>query len=97
MCTIKLLQTKKGRINYIQKRDEDNENMSYLQIQYYHDCIRAYATKIKKPVDVAFRKIESENLLHVIENSYKENLKVFMAVRRMQTSLKSHATISRNR
>ena len=97
MCTVKLLQTKKGRINNLQKREEGNDCMSYLQIQYYNDCIRAYATKIKKPVDVAFCMIESANLLHVIESSYKENLKVFMAVRRMQTFLNSYATVSRNR
>lgn len=84
MCNIRLLRTKLAEIDAINVREEGDEPMSFTQIQYYDDCIRAYASKNNTPIDIAFGHIESQNLLPIIEESYKSKAKVFVAVRRLQ-------------
>lgn len=88
MCTIKLLKTKRRKAGELITRTE-GEAMSYYQIQYYNDCIRAYASKIATPIDKAFDIIDKKNLLSIIETAYKENRKVYVAVNRMLNSCKA--------
>lgn len=53
MCRIQLLNTKQTKPKRIEVRDEGVEPITYTQIQYYNDCIRAYVVKLNEPVDVA--------------------------------------------
>lgn len=88
MCRRQLLQTKPTRLKQIERRGVDEASMPYAQIQYYNDCIRAYADKRGETVDVAFRNIENNHLLSVMEQSFRDNKKVFVAVRRMQAAVR---------
>ena len=88
MCRRDLLKTRPTKPGCIELRSDDEDAMSYAQIQFYNDCIRAYADKLGKTVDIAFRDIEKKRLLSVIENSFRSNHKVFVAVRRMQVAVK---------
>lgn len=82
MCTIKLLRTKRKTVGALETRT-NGDSMSYSQIQYYNDCIRSYASKLNLAIDKAFDKIERDNLLPIMEQAFKENCKVYVAVRRM--------------
>lgn len=86
MCNIRLLRTTLAEIDALKVREEGVMPMSFAQIQYYDDCIRAYASKNNTPIDIAFRHIESQNLLPIIEESYKSNSKIFVTVRRLQAA-----------
>lgn len=88
MCRIQLLNTRQTKPKRIEVRDESIGPMTYTQIQYYNDCIRAYAVKLNKPVDVTFREIEKKNLLPVMEQAFRNKRKVYVAVRQMQAARK---------
>lgn len=88
MCRIQLLNTKQTKPKRIEVRDEGVAPMTYAQIQYYNDCIRAYAVKLNEPVDVTFGEIEKKNLLPVIEQAFRNKSKVYVAVHQMQAARK---------
>lgn len=88
MCRIQLLNTRQIKPKRIEIRDEGVNPMEYTQIQYYNDCIRAYAVKVNKPVDVTFREIEKKNLLPVIEQAFRSKCKVYVAVHKMLAAIK---------
>lgn len=81
------MNTKSSKPKRIEVRADDVAPMTYTQIQYYNDCIRAYSEKLNKPVDETFHEIEKQNLLPVIEKAFRSNSKVFVAVRRMQAAI----------
>lgn len=88
MCRIQLLNTRQTKPKRIEVRDADIAPIPYAQIQYYNDCIRAYAVKINKPVDATFHEIEKGNLLPVMEQAFRNKNKVSVAVHKMQATLK---------
>lgn len=86
MCKVELLRTTPKRVKDIEKRS--GEIMpGKSQIQYYSECIRAFASKRNIHVDVSLNLIESKKLFPIIEEAYSQNRKVFVAVRRMQAAL----------
>lgn len=88
MCKKELLKTRVSKPRQIEMRGIDETLMSYSQIQYYNDCIRAYASKLDKPIDVAFRKIEKDGLMSIMEQSFHSSKKVSVTVRRMQAAIR---------
>lgn len=82
MCKIELLRTRTRRVTPVERRG-GADVLSYSQIQYYHDCVRALAVKRNLPVDASLNLIEKKNLLPIIEVAFQQNKKVFVAVRRM--------------
>lgn len=88
MCRIQLLNTKQTKPKRIEIRNAGVAPMPYTQIQYYNDCIRAYAVKLNKPVDATFYEIEKNNLLPVIEQAFHNKSKVFVTIHKMQATTK---------